>query len=229
MTIHEIEIRRRQVWTGTALSVVLWPILVLVGCSLVPARVRPAHVAASFLKGSPKLEQRGDVAAPASAATAQTVTTLPIPAGSTITVAQSEPSSSANPARAMSVILSQPSELRTETRTETVEGAKSFTPPAPPSPVQLARGQTVVWFGVAGALCGVLAVVAFVMSFPRAGVSLAIAAVALPALGALLSSTWALVIGAAGVAAAFAYWHAHHVHVPLLAQAQKPEMLPAAA
>lgn len=185
--------------------------LLLGGCSLMPQRVRAPQVRAEIRNGKPAIEQKGSAEIPASAKTEATVSSVPIPAGSIVSV----PPAAAAATQPVEIKLSAPSELRVETKREIVEGAKSFAPPAPPSPAELAKAQGIRWFYIAGAICAAGAVAAFVMGFPRMGVALAVGGVGMPLVGSFLGSRWALpILGAAG-AAAFAYWHSWHVQKPV--------------
>lgn len=93
--------------------------LLLAACGTPRARV-------GIVQGSPAVAQSGAVAEPARAAVETAVSTLPVPAGSVVTLAP--PS---QPDRPPEIRLAAPSELRTETRREAVEGSRAFTPPTP--------------------------------------------------------------------------------------------------
>ena len=191
-------------------------VLFVSGCSVMPWRHRAARAVASFDKvGAPVVAQKGDVQEPAHASTETTVTTLPIPAGSVVTVsapaATPEARSSAPPA---SITLAAATELRTETRKQSVEGAKSFTPPSPPSAVEIARAKGTLGFYIAGGICGLLAIFGFAMGFTRAAIWLAVGGLVMPTAAQFVSEHFAALVGVAAAAGAFAYWHAWHVMKP---------------
>lgn len=115
----------------------------------------------------------GPVESPANVATNASVTTLPIPAGLTVTVDPEPVGAWDAPAvdvrKPMTVALAAPSELRIETRGEVVTAPKGYAPPEPPTPAQLADGRA-VWLyriglvvGIAAALFGLVRGWDFVM------------------------------------------------------------------
>lgn len=170
--------------------------LCLVGCA-----VQPRTRGEIDRHGKPKVTQTGEAKEPGKATVETTVTTLPIPAGSKIEIKSRtfSPASEVNEngSTAGILTLSQPSELRVETRREAVEGAKTPEPRPPPSPVEIARGKGVKWFYGAAVVCAVCAVVAFVRKYFYAGLCFAAGAVAIPLGVNVVSEEW--VIRAAGV------------------------------
>jgi len=160
----------------------LFALLIIAGCDS-----QPRTHAGLDRKGKPTVTQSGPAATPANSSVTTTVTTLSVPAGSVVTCQAApaiDPSHRDAPAVTapgpVTVTLSQPSELRTETRREAVEGAKTPEPPPPPSPVEIAKGKGVALFYGAAAVCAVLAVVSFVRKYFYAGLCFAAGALALP-------------------------------------------------
>jgi len=129
----------------------------LFGCATPRAR-------AGIVNGVPVVDQSGPIAEPARAAVETASAVVPIPTGSIVILPPD-----ADPSRPVEIRLSGPTELRTETRREAVEGAKSFTPPVPPTPADEADGRA-LWFyriglgiGLAAALFGLVRDWDFVM------------------------------------------------------------------
>jgi hypothetical protein len=80
--------------------------------------------------------------------------------------------------------------------------------------VEIARAGGIRWFYLAGVGSGILALVAFFTGFSRAGIYLAIGAVAMPALGRFFSSEAAMRTLCIVAAGAFSLWWAWHVMKP---------------
>lgn len=127
---------------------------VTTGCQLLPRGVT-APAAELTLAGGARLKQNGSAESPAKVTSDTVTSTVPIPAGSTVTVNEKEPGK-------ISVTLAGQTEIKTETRKESAEGAKAFEPPAPPKPTEIAAGRAAGWFWVglvAGAAAGVFGLV----------------------------------------------------------------------
>ncbi|MDD2764183.1 MAG: hypothetical protein PHE83_09450 [Opitutaceae bacterium] len=136
--------------------------------------------------------QSGDVKSPGTVQTVTSTAEIPIPAGSTVTWSPPAPpagqdSTPAAPG-AVAVVVSAPTALRASTVTETVKGPES---PAPPSPAEIAKGEGVRWFYIAGAVAGLAALAAFYFGHPVNGTILLAGAVGLPLVGNFVGSAWA--------------------------------------
>jgi hypothetical protein len=160
--------------------------------------------------GSPTVTQTGDAKEPGKASVETSTTVLTVPAGSQINfppVVQGQAKGGACPSPLpVSVTLSQPSELRVETRREAVEGAKTPEPPPPPSPGDLARASGIRWFYFAGVVCGLAAIASIYFGYAWAAKSLVIAALAFPIVGNLVSSKWAVAVAGVFIFAAGAFY-----------------------
>lgn len=128
--------------------------LVTTGCQLLPRGVT-APAAELTLAGGARLKQNGSAESPAKVTSDTTTTTVPVPAGSTVTTDEKKPG-------IVTVTLAGQTEIKTEARKETAEAPKAFTPPAPPSPSEIATARAAGWFwagicgGVAGGLFGLV-------------------------------------------------------------------------
>jgi len=172
-------------------------LLVIAGCNSAP-RTK----AGIDKNGKPKIQQNGDATTPAAASVTTTVTTVSLPAGSKVETQAAAPAAGSPAPAPVIVTLSAPSELRTETRREAVEGAKTPEPPLPPSPTALARATGLSWFYFAGVACGLAAIAMIYFGHAWAAKSLVVAAVVFPIIGNLVSSPLAMTIGCVFVALA---------------------------
>lgn len=178
--------------------------LCLAGCA-----TQPRSDAGIDQLGKPKITQNGAAKTPANASVTTTATTLTIPAGSKVEIPSPAPTNTegrqVSPPAPVVVTLSQPSELRTETRCEAVEGAKTPEPPPPPSPGDLARASGIRWFYLAGVVCGLAAIASIYFGYAWAAKSLVVAALAFPIVGNLVSSKWAIAVAGVFIFSAGAF------------------------
>jgi len=174
--------------------VMLFTALLFVGC----ATQSRTH-AGIDRHGNPTVTQTGGAKEPGKATVTTSKTTLTIPAGSKVEIPSPAPTTTdggqVSPPSPVVVTLSQPSELRTETRREAVEGTKTPEPPPPPSPSDLARATGIRWFYFAGLACAAVAGFCVWRGYPVAAVKCAAAAVAFPLVGNFVSEKWAIVTG----------------------------------
>lgn len=115
------------------------------GCAVGRHVVTPA---ARSTAGAASIMQTGDAAKPAQAATNTQSASVPIPAGSTVVFNDK--------LGTLAVTLSGETILHTETRTDTVTGPQAFTPPAPPTPTDEAKGKAALWLRI-GLVVGIAA------------------------------------------------------------------------
>lgn len=180
--------------------------LALAGCGSLPRALRPPPpAAATATAGTATVTQTGAAEVPAAAETTATTATVTLPAATTIA---QDPATGA-----LTYTLPAPAVLTAATRNERVTAPQSFTPPAPPTPADLAAGRAALWFrlglvaGIAAALFGLVRgwdFVAWGGAAVAAGCALAIW---------LERSTLALPIIGAGIAFALAGVLAWHFHV----------------
>lgn len=179
--------------------------LALVGCW-----TQPRSHAGLDRHGSPVVVQTGEAKTPATANVSTSKTTLTIPAGSKVEIPSPTPTTTeggqVTPSAPVIVTLSQPSELRTETRREAVEAAKTPEPPSPPSAGDLARATGIRWFYFAGVVCGLAAIASIYFGYAWAAKSLVIAALAFPIVGNLVSSKWAVAVAGVFIFAAGGFY-----------------------
>lgn len=114
------------------------------GCSTLHRVISPSSTTTT--PGGMTLTQTGDAAKPASVSTTTEAKTVPLPAGTNIVFDEK--------LNTVTLQLSQPTTLKTETKTEVATAPQAFTPPAPPTPVQVAAGRAQAWFWV-GLVVGV--------------------------------------------------------------------------
>jgi hypothetical protein len=121
----------------------------------------------SVKDGAPKVEQRGAVEEPGTASANETTVSLPIPAGSSVSVGTSPAIdesqrdvagvTNARSVTAWAVTVSKPTELRIVRRESSVSGPKTFAPPPPPSLSEKAAAKA-SWLYRVGLFAGVLLV-----------------------------------------------------------------------
>lgn len=184
------------------------------GCALVRKFNPPPAASTVSLGETPTAVSQGNATAPAVVSREISTSSITLPAGSIVRVtpAAGNPTPLQN-ANAFAATLSAPAVVTTRTETQT---ARTATPPAPPSPIETARAETVrdslrlfVYAGLALALvAGFLAYTGHTL----AALKLGAAAVALPALAFWASAHVALIVSAALVAAAataVSLWYSH--------------------
>ena len=153
-----------------------------------------------------KVSQTGDAAIPARAEANTQTTSLPLPAGTEVTV---------SPATgAVTYRLQADSLARVEFHAERVDAPQAFTPPAPPlppTPAEVAQGFGVRAFWIASLVCVAGAVfLAWQAHFLAAGL-VGLAAVCLPVLARFFSSGVAVAVGGALVAGGICFFAAWHI------------------
>jgi hypothetical protein len=136
----------------------------LVGCNPVPYSSRPATAAASASDAGVTVEQGGAAATPAAGNVDRSETALDLPAGSLLF---------RDSGGAVAVELPRESggRLSISSLRAAVIGPASFSPPAPPSPTELAAGKLTI----GGAVVAAVGVTAVLTGWPQAGL-LALAA-----------------------------------------------------
>lgn len=135
--------------------VALIAILVTAGCKLLPERGPTPPAAAVILAGGAQLNQTGSAETPAKVTSDTVTSTVPVPAGSTLTLDEKEPGK-------FRFTFSKDSLIKLEARKESAEAPKAFTPPAPPTPLDVAAAESSRWFYVglvAGAAAGLFGLV----------------------------------------------------------------------
>lgn len=137
--------------------------------------------------GGTSVSSMGGAETPAKLTDTRSVSTLPVPVGSTVALATAPTAEKPSGTPAV-VTLSAPSELRVESSATVAESPRSFAPPAPPTPSAVATGVGVrlfYWLAVGFAVC---AVACFYFAHAKAGVICALAAGGLPLLASV--SVW---------------------------------------
>lgn len=176
-------------------------LLMPAACAVIPKPAKPARAAVSA--GSAAVSQSGAAEVPARATVAEKSNSVPLPAGSELLF-------DVELGRLAAVKLSQASTLTTSERTETAEAPRAFTPPAPPSPAEIAQGKAVLWAWaglIAGAAAGLFGLVRGWDFVALGGATVAIACacaifvVRHPAVFAVVG------IGAGVICTAVAVWH----------------------
>ncbi len=171
--------------TQTATEQILLLVLVFVsGCH---AWTIPARTAITTPSGA-HLEQSGAAAVPATVSSAKDTLTLPLPANSAVAITAATATS---PAR-VDVSLTAPTVAQITSTREQATAPKSFTPPAPPSPSEIAKGKGIQLFYYIGGALAVAAVAMLYLEHAKAALVAGIGAVAVPGLAVLLSSEWAV-------------------------------------
>lgn len=105
------------------------------GCALVKRTAKSP--AATTTAGDATVSQTGDAAIPAKAWSVTNAASVPLPSGSEITFNEK--------LGTLSVKLSGETILTTTHRTDHATGPQAFTPPAPPTPSDEAKGKAVLW------------------------------------------------------------------------------------
>ena len=145
-------------------------------------------------KNGSNVAQVGPVSAGGKISVADSVSSFIAPAGSTVNLSGEIPGNARETTKAMPrgegggvLTLSQPTPFHIASKTQTAEGPKSFAPPAPPSPAEIATGAGIrIFYWVAAALA-VVSVVCFYTSHTKAGLVAAAGAGALPLLASFSS------------------------------------------
>lgn len=116
----------------------------LSGCALSPFKPAKAPRAEVTAPGV-AISQDGDTPEPAAVNTSSSKAALPVPAGSVVRLAAGTAEGEKVENKGLSVELSAPSVLTVETVSTVASGPRSFTPPAPPSPVEISKGRAAFW------------------------------------------------------------------------------------
>ncbi len=170
-------------------------VIVLASCKSGPTTKTPTLAVTSPISGN--VTATGDAQTPAKVESAQSETTSPLPAHSEVSFI---PASETEPAKTV-VKLAAPSVARTVTKSENITAPRAFTPPAPPTPNELATAAGIRWFYIAGALFAVAALALVYFQHYKAAGCAALGAFLVPTLANLLSHQSALVAAVAlGVA-----------------------------
>ena len=142
----------------------------------------------------------GDAATPANVATSKGSTAFQIPVGTMVEIL---------PSGSFAFKTAAPVDVVTNHATATLTGPAAFTPPAQPSPADLARGFGVRAFYLAGLVCALAAALCLWRGYPLAAICAGGAAVALPVIANVVSSPAAIMVGsvllALGVGLVVAY------------------------
>lgn len=179
-------------------------VIVSAGCKSVPKTETPSLRVTSPISGN--ITATGDAQTPAKIESAQTETTIPLPAHSQVSFV---PATETEPSKTV-VTLAAPTIARTVTKSENVTAPRAFTPPAPPSASDIARADGVRWFYIAGAVFAVAALALVYFQHYKAAGCAALGAFLVPTLANLLSHQSAMLAAVAlGVASVvlFAAWY----------------------
>ncbi len=170
-----------------AIGLGLLLLVALTGC--MPGGARPAQSPAATVTGpgGASLAQTGDAATPATADTSAGSSALTIPAGTLVTIT-AEGSATFTAA--------EPIALTSRFETFRATGPGAFTPPAPPTPADLARGFGVRAFYLAALVCALAAGLCLWRGYPLAAICAGGAAIALPVVANVVSSTAGVIVGA---------------------------------
>jgi len=182
-------------------------------CLLLAACSSFKHSPSATVLPSGQIIASGDAATPAHVNETSTHVSLPVPMASTIT------SSPGNDF--ISVHVSQPTTLTMDAKHTSVDGPVAFTPPAPPTPAQVAQGSVLKWFALGGLGCLILAGWLAYAQHYLAAIKIAMAGIALPVLGRFFSSQIALVAGSILVTAGIVFVIAWYV----IERQKKPETI----
>ena len=153
----------------------------LSACAL--KRAKPLASKAVTTTGA-TFENNGDAKAPAKMESKQSVSEMPVPEGSTVTVENEEGKPSV-----LKVSLSSPTKLTVKSSVDTFTSAVSFTPP---SPSDEAKAQGLKWYFIAGIIFAVATVAFAYKGHVTAAISSGIGAVCVPLLGRFVASEKAL-------------------------------------
>lgn len=172
----------------------------LSGCSTLRKIIPPSSTTTT--PGGVILTQAGDAAKPATVSTETQTKTVPLPAGTNIVFDEK--------LGTVTLQLSKDSALTETTKAETATAPQAFTPPAPPTPTELAAGanKARTWYFSAG--LGLLGLLFIYRTHIKAGVICFAGAVAYPIVQNLIDDASAhlvLVAAIAGAVALFWAWH----------------------
>jgi hypothetical protein len=153
-----------------AMAVTLFSALFLTGCQTTKNRFKVATKTAT-------IEQAGEIHSPAKVESSSGNVTIPLPKGSVISVSDSP--------EIVTVTLSEASKADISVARESVVSPSSF---PPPSPSQIARGQSIQWFFLAGIGLSLAALASLYFGHGKAALIFGAGAVAVPLLGNFLAS-----------------------------------------
>lgn len=204
----------------TILTLLLWFVFAMALAVFLPGCATRAakSPAGESRAGAVSVSQTGDAHTPAKASSDTQTASVPLPSGSSVTFNEK--------LGTVSATLAADSIFTVETRRDLVTGPQAFTPPAPPSPSDLANGRA-VWFyrvalfaGIAAAVFGLVRGWNFVM-YGGGAVSAASCA-------GLFMQSHPLLAGVIGGGVALAVsgvwiWHTRLKHTPFA-----PDPLPSA-
>lgn len=170
------------------LAFVALSLVVAFGSGCASGRREPISPAATITgPAGASLAQTGDAATPAQADTAAGSSALVIPAGTAVSVA---------PDGTATFTAAEPVRIASEFTAFRATGPGAFTPPAPPSPADEARGWGVRAFYLAALVCALAAGLCLWRGYPLAALCAGGAALALPILANVVSSTAGIIAGA---------------------------------
>lgn len=164
-------------------------VVLLAGCST-GRRADPRPPAVTITGPGPaggSLTQTGDAAAPATADTSTGTSGFIIPAGQPVSIA---------PDGVVSFTAAAPIQVAAQFSSFRAAGPAAFTPPAPPSPADEARGWGVRAFYLAALGCALVAGLLAWRGYPLAALCTGGAALALPIVANVVSSAAGIVAGA---------------------------------
>jgi hypothetical protein len=186
--------RLRKTAAQTAFGIVgLTAVIFMTGCASIRSIFRPSPAPDAWsvkTSGGSSVTTKGGAESPAKLIETRAVSSLPVAAGSTVEVrgASAGSSGSSVPGPTQLVTLSAPSVLTVESSGTVAESPRSFTPPAPPTPAEIATGKGVRLFYWLAAAFAVAAVASFYTGHFKAGVICAVSAGGLPLLAS--TSVW---------------------------------------
>jgi hypothetical protein len=189
----------------------------LSGCSLSSFRAKP-RATITTPQGT-KIEQSGNAETPSHVESGQTTTTVPLSANSQVSIVAATPDKPAS----VTVTSPAPAPLVQVATLETATAPKAFTPPAPPTPAQLAQGDGVRVFYYLAAGLALLALVLGYAGHVKAAGFAAAGAIGIPFAIHFLNTLAASFVGVASVCIAgslFATWFLVKQHPELIAEAR---------
>lgn len=187
-------------------------VIVLGGCkSMSWNRSVPKLTFTSPTTGN-KVEASGNAAEPAKVETEKRQTEIPLPPNSQVSFVETsaDPKLNRDAQTETRVLVPTQTVFRQTVTRDSVVQAKAFQPPSPPSPVEIAKGESIKWYFVAGAILAVLGIVfAYLQHYKAAGFAF-VGGFAVPALGTLVASNLAIHAAIAFVAVSltlFVAWY----------------------
>ena len=182
----------------------LYSLILLLCCSCATTTRFPKSPVFSHNSKTGETVQTGDAAKHASISSVDSKTEIPFPPGSVITIRTPDA-----PAATVGTTTAIPVATVTEHR-EVISTPTAFTPPAPASPSEIAKGDGIRIFYYVGGFLALAACALAYLEHGKAAIIAGIGAIAVPCLANFLSSEWAVRACVAVVCisgALFIAWH----------------------